>query len=86
MKLKTGNVCLYPYEDASQIFVYLVLRNTCRPNVTSSDYLPNLLGTLDRDGNAESNRSEGKEVPGKKFLGHFVPGNYGEKVAYVSQN
>ncbi len=33
--------------------------NTCRPNVTSPDYLPNLLSTLDRDGNADSNRSRG---------------------------
>ncbi len=47
--------------------LYLVLRNACRPNVTSPDYLPNLLGTLDRDGNADSNRSGGK-----KFLGHIV--------------
>ncbi len=32
-------------EDASLKFVYLVLRNTRRPNVKSPDYLPNLLGT-----------------------------------------
>jgi len=32
----------------------------------SSDYLPNLLGTLERDANAESNRSGVGEVPGKK--------------------
>ncbi len=48
-------------EDASPKFVYLVLRNACRPNVTSPDYLPNLLGSLDRDGNAESNRYGGKK-------------------------
>ncbi len=36
-------------------FAYLVLRNARRPNVTSPDYLPNLLGSLDRDGNADSN-------------------------------
>ncbi len=47
----------------------------------SPDYLPNLLGSLDRDGNADSNRSGGK-----KFLGHIVPGNFGGKAAYVSQN
>ncbi len=40
----------------------LVLRNACRP--TSPDYLPNLLGTLDRDGNADSNRSAGKKSSG----------------------
>ncbi len=48
-------------EDASPKFAYLVLRNARRPNVTSPDYLPNLLGTLDRDGNADSNRSGGKK-------------------------
>ncbi len=68
-------------EDARPKFAYLVLRNTHRPNVTSPDYLPNLLGTLDRDGNADSNRSGGK-----MFLGHIVPGNFGGKAAYVSQN
>ncbi len=52
-----------------------------RPNVTSPDHLPNLLGTLDRDGNADSNRSRGK-----KFLGHIVSGNFGGKAVYVSQN
>ncbi len=52
-------------KDASPKFVYLVLRNARRPNVTSPDYLPNFLGTLDRDGNADSNRSGEK-----KFLGH----------------
>ncbi len=59
-------------EDASPKFAYLVLRNARRPNVTSPDYLPNLLGSLDRDGNTESNRSGGK-----KFLGHIVRGNFG---------
>ncbi len=47
-------------EDASPKFAYLVLRNARRPNVTSPDYLPNLLGSLDSDGNADSNRSGGK--------------------------
>ncbi len=42
-------------ESASQKMLYLVLRNARRPNVTSPDYLPNLLGTLDCDGNADSN-------------------------------
>ncbi len=51
-------------EDASPKFAYLVLRNTRRPNVKSPDYLPNLLGSLDCDGNADSNRSGGKKVPG----------------------
>ncbi len=32
-------------EDASPKFAYLVLRNARRPNVTSPEYLPNLLGT-----------------------------------------
>ncbi len=68
-------------EDASPKFAYLVLRNTHRPNVKSTDYLPNLLGSLDRDGNADSNR-----FAGKKFLVHIVPGNFGGKAAYVSQN
>ncbi len=68
-------------EDASPKFAYLVLRNACRPNVTSPDYLPNLLGTLDRDGIADSNRTGGK-----KFLGRIVAGNFGGKAAYVSQN
>ncbi len=72
-------------EDASLKFAYLVLRNAHRPNVTSPDYLPNLLGTLDRDGNADSNRSGGKKCLGKKFLGHIVPGNFGGKAAYDSQ-
>ncbi len=40
----------------------------CRP--MSPDYLPNLHGTLDRDGNADSNRSAGK-----MFLGQIVPGS-----------
>ncbi len=44
-------------EDASPKCVYLVLSNTRRPNVTSPDYFPNLLGTLDCDGNADSDRS-----------------------------
>ncbi len=37
---------------------------------TSPDYLPNLHGTLDRDGNADSNRSGGKKISswGKLFL------------------
>ncbi len=47
-------------EDASPKFAYLVLRNMRRPNIKSPDYLPNLLGNLDRDGNADSNRSGGK--------------------------
>ncbi len=68
-------------EDASPKFAYLVLRNARRLNVKSPDYLPNLLGSLDHDGNADSNRSGGK-----KFLGHIVPGNFGGKAAYVSQN
>ncbi len=68
-------------EDASPKFAYLVLRNARRPNVTSPDYLPNLLGSLDRNENTDSNRSGGK-----KFLGHTVPGNFGGKAAYVSQN
>ncbi len=55
---------------ASPKLAYLVLRNTCRPNVKSPDYLPNLLGSLNRDRNADRNRSGGK-----KFLGHIVPGN-----------
>ncbi len=56
-------------EDASPKFAYLVLRNTRRP--TSPDYLPILLGTLDRDGNADINRSGVKK---KTFLGKKVPG------------
>ncbi len=32
-------------EDASLKFAYLVLRNTCRPNIKSPDCFPNLLGT-----------------------------------------
>ncbi len=51
-------------EDANPKFAYLILRNARRPNVTSPDYLPNLLGTLDRDGNADSNMTGGKKVPG----------------------
>ncbi len=51
---------------------YLVLRNVRRP--TSPDYLPNPLVTLDRNGNADSNRSGGKT-----FLGQIVPGNFGGK-------
>ncbi len=66
-------------EDASPKFAYLVLRNARRP--TSPDYLPNLLGTLDRDGNADINRSGGK----KKFLGQIVTGNFGRKAALESQ-
>ncbi len=54
-------------EYASPKFAYLVLRNTCRPNVKSPDYLPNLLGILDGDGNADSNRSEGKQFHGTYF-------------------
>ncbi len=68
-------------EDASLKFVYLVLRNAAqtyryvtRLFVQSSLY-------LDRHGNADSNRSGGK-----KFLGHIVPGNFGGKAAFVSQN
>ncbi len=60
-------------EDASPNFACLVLRNVRRP--TSPDCLPNLLGTLDRDGNADNNRS------GKKFLRQIVPGNFGGKAA-----
>ncbi len=45
-------------EDASLKFAYLVLRNTRRPNVKSSDYLLNLLGT--KTTMEDSNRSEGK--------------------------
>ncbi len=59
-------------EDVSPKFAYFELRNTRRPNVTSPDYLSNLLGTLDRDGNADSNRSGER-----KFLRHIVPGNFG---------
>ncbi len=51
-------------EDASPKFAYLVLRITCRHTVKSPDYLPNLLGSLDHDENADSNRSGGKKVPG----------------------
>ncbi len=62
-------------------FVYLVLRNAHRP--TSPDYLPILLSTLDRDGNADINRSGvKKKVPGKKVvLRQIVPGNFGGKAA-----
>ncbi len=56
-----------------------MLRNTHRPNVKSPDYLPNLLCSLDRDGNTDSNRSGGENVLGEKS-------NFGEKAAYVSQN
>ncbi len=68
-------------EDTSPKFVYLVLRNAAqtyryvtRLFVQSSLY-------LDRHRNADSNRSGGK-----KFLGHIVPGNFGGKAAFVSQN
>ncbi len=44
-------------EDASPKFANLILRNTRRHNIKSPDYLPNLLGSLDRDGNVDSNRS-----------------------------
>ncbi len=47
-------------EDASPKFAYLVLRNAGRPNVM----LPNILGSIDCDGNADSNRSGWKKVPG----------------------
>ncbi len=73
-------------EDASPKFACLVLRNARRPNVTSPDYLPNLLGTLDRDENTDSNRSGGKKFLWKKFLGHIVPGNFGGKAAQVYTN
>ncbi len=48
-------------EDASPKYAYLVLRNKRRPNVKSPDYLPNLLGSLDHNENADSNRSGGKK-------------------------
>ncbi len=48
-------------EDASPKCAYLVLRSTRRPNIKSPDYLPDLLGSLGRDGNAESKRSLGKK-------------------------
>ncbi len=51
-------------EDASPKFAYLVLRNARRHNVTSPDNLPNLLGTLDHDGNADTNWSVGKTYSG----------------------
>ncbi len=51
----------------------------------SPDYLHILLGTLDRDGNADSNRSGVKKFQGKKFLGQIVPGNFGGKAAYVDK-
>ncbi len=44
----------------------------------SLDYLPNFLGSLDHEGNVDSNRSGGK-----KFLGHIVPGNFGGKAAIL---
>ncbi len=53
-------------EDAILKFAYLVLRNTRRP--TSPDYLPNLHGTLDRNGNADSNRSAGKKCSWDKLF------------------
>ncbi len=59
-------------EDAKPKFAYLVLRNARRPNVKSQDYLPNLLSSLDHDGNADSNRSGEK-----MFLAHIVPDNFG---------
>ncbi len=43
---------------------------------TSPDCLPNLHSTLDHDGNADNNRSGGKN-----FLGQIVPGNFGGKAA-----
>ncbi len=75
LTLPSRNCEVWTTEDASPKFAYLVLRNARRP--TSPDYLPNLLGTLDRNGNSESNRSGGK-----KFLGQIVPGNFGGKVAF----
>ncbi len=45
-------------KDASLKFAYLVLRNTRRPNVTSPDYLPDLLGSLDRDGKTATGLGE----------------------------
>ncbi len=63
LTLPSLNHEVWTTEDTSPKFVYLVLRNTRRPNVKSPDYLPNLLGSLDRDGNADSNRS-GEKVPG----------------------
>ncbi len=73
--MKTGNVWynilfhfnvkwtreVWTTEDASPKFAYLVFRNMHRPNVKSPNYLPNLLGSLDHDGNADSNRSGGKK-------------------------
>ncbi len=56
-------------EEMSPKFAY-ILRNVCRPK--SPDYLPILLGTLDRDGNADSNRSGVRNVPGTNSLtAHF---------------
>ncbi len=63
-------------EDARLKFAYLVLRYVRRPNITLPDYLPNLLGSLDRDGNADSNRSGG---------GHIVPGNFDGKAACYTE-
>ncbi len=53
-------------EDASPKFAYLVLRNARRP--MSPDYLPNLLGTLDCDGNANINRSGVKKSSWDKLF------------------
>ncbi len=49
--------------------MYFVLRNARRPTFS-------VLCTLDLDGNADSNRSGGKN-----FLVQIVPGNFGGKAA-----
>ncbi len=46
----------------------------------ASPNLPNILGTLNLDGNADSNRSGGK-----KFLGQNIPGNFGGKATKVTK-
>ncbi len=76
----TGLVSLHPHEltlpslnrevrateDASLKFVYLVLRNTRRPNVKSLDYLPNLLGTKTTM-ETQTATGLGEKVPGTYF-------------------
>ncbi len=53
-------------EDASPKFSCLVLRNARR--LTSPDYLPNLLATLDYDGNADSDRAWEKKSSWDKLF------------------
>ncbi len=75
LNYRVGNLHIY-------IYIYIILRTVHRP--TSPGYWPDLLGTLDRDGNTDSDRSGGRDSWEKSSwdkLFHVI--SVGKRLLYI---